>query len=118
MRIVTKYITDDGKEFDTEEAALKHEKTVTDRAQNLYDRFLQTYSGKRLLEDHALDEEGMWEVRGEDPNCDLGGHHHNPYIGTVRGTLEKVIRWAVVKEGFWEWGSGGIITKKYVVDVA
>ncbi len=76
-----------------------------------YDRYLGTYSGKKLLEKHSLDEYGAWSVHGEDPNCDFGGYHHMPYIGTFEGTLREVITFAVEMGGFWNWGAGGDIRK-------
>lgn len=76
--------------------------------------YLHRYSGQDLLKNHTLDEEGLWEVVGEDPNCDFGGSHHQPHIGFVEGKLENVIKWAVHQNGFWQWGAGGNIKK--VVD--
>lgn len=75
------------------------------------EQFLRGYSGKRLLEKHKLSEHGNWKINGEDPNCDFGGHHHQPYIGTVEGTLDKVIDYAVEHPHFWQWGYGGEIEK-------
>lgn len=74
-----------------------------------YKEFFHTYSGKKLLQEHNLSEEGTWEVRGEDPNCDLGGSHHEPFLGIYSGRLEDVIRMAVELPGFWQWGGGGRI---------
>ena len=34
---------------------------------------------------------GIWEARGEDPNCDLGGYHHTPLLGYFKGTLGDVM---------------------------
>lgn len=79
-----------------------------------YDQFLGTYSGRRLLEAHSLTEEGTWQIRGEDPNCDLGGHHHMPDLGTVQGKLDDIIAYAVELPGFWQWGSGGEIRAVHV----
>ena len=73
--------------------------------------YLQGYNGKELLKEHKLDEEGIWEVRGEDPNCDFGGPHHNPFLGHFEGKLEDVIIHAVSLKGFWVWGGGGEIKK-------
>lgn len=74
------------------------------------ERYLnKTWSGKRLLETHKLSENGIWEIRGEDPNCDLGGHHYQPNLGTFEGKLEDVVLAAVDMPGFWTWGGGGDI---------
>lgn len=78
---------------------------------NEYERFLTTYSGKRLLEQYSLTETGLWLIRGEDPNCDWGGFHHQPILGYREGVLRDVIEEAVEMGGFWQWGSGGSIEK-------
>lgn len=79
---------------------------------NKVNEYLTTrYSGKELIKKHSLDEEGVWEVRGEDPNCDLGGHHHQPLLGYFEGTLEQVLLKAVNLSGFYSWGGGGDIKK-------
>lgn len=82
---------------------------MTATKKDYYSEFLRTYSGSKLLEKHQLSEEGTWEVRGEDPNCDLGGPHHEPFLGVYSGRLEDVIRMAVDLPGFWQWGGGGRI---------
>lgn len=82
-----------------------------------FNKFFSTYSCKRLLEHHALDEYGKWEVFGEDPNCDFGGPHVQPYLGLLEGSLPDVIAEAVEMPGFWRWGFGGEI-KKAVTGIA
>lgn len=47
---------------------------------NGYDRYLKTYNGRKLFETHDLETEGMWQVYGEDPNCDWGGSHYEPRL--------------------------------------
>ncbi len=80
-----------------------------------YSRFInETYSGRELLKKHRLGEWGIWRVLGEDPNCDFGGSHHNPYLGTYEGDLANVITIAVELKGFWQWGAGGQIEKTNV----
>ena len=86
-------------------------------------KYLNTYTGKWLLEKYDLDEEGLWKVTGEDPNPDLGGHHHNPDLGLFEGSLKEAILWGVKQPRFWQWGAGGgfekvkVETKKvYVSD--
>lgn len=76
-------------------------------SQSNYDRFLGTYSGKKLLEKYSLDQEGLWQILGEDPNCDFGGHHYQPDLGIVEGKLRDVIDYAVDLPNFWTWGGGG-----------
>lgn len=82
-----------------------------------YERFLSTYSGQKLLEKHSLEDEGTWEVLGEDPNCDLGGHHYQPRLGVYTGKLRDVIEMAVEMGSFWTWGSGGDINPIKVTKV-
>lgn len=78
------------------------------------DRYMNSYFCRRMLEKHSLDEIGQWEIYGEDPNCDFGGHHHSPYLETVEGSLDSVIDYAVQLPGFWQWGAGGEIIKTEV----
>jgi hypothetical protein len=82
---------------------------------NNYQRYLQTYAGKKLLEKHDLEEVGHWRVLGEDPNCDWGGSHHQPYLTTMYGRLYDVLREAVELGGFWNWGSGREIIRTETV---
>lgn len=72
-----------------------------------YDKYLGTYGGRELLKKYKLNTKGTWVVRGEDPNCDLGGNHYQPILGYFEGTLGDVISYAVDLPGFWQWGYGG-----------
>lgn len=117
VKAVLKYHTTDGKVFDTAAEAHRHEESLLPREESNYQKFLKTWNGQKLLKEHSLTDEGIWEVCGEDPNCDLGGHHYQPYIGTVDGVLEDVIRWAVMQKNFWQWGAGGTIERKRVQKV-
>lgn len=75
--------------------------------------YLKSHEGKELLKRHKLTEEGVWNIHGEDPNCDFGGYHSNPFLGAVEGRLDKVLEHAVNKSSFYTWGSGGIIKREY-----
>jgi len=75
------------------------------------DRYKKTYAYRALLQKHTLTETGIWRVHGEDPNCDLGGYHHMPDLGTYEDRLEDIIAYAVTLSGFWQWGAGGEIVK-------
>lgn len=66
-----------------------------------------SYAGRKLLENHSLDETGYWKILGEDPNCDMGGHHYQPDLGTFEGRLHDIIMYGVTLPGFWQWGAGG-----------
>jgi hypothetical protein len=72
-----------------------------------FDKYLTTWAGKHLLETHRLSDTGIWEIRGEDPNCDLAGAHYQPQLGIVEGVLEDVIMHGANLPNFWQWGSGG-----------
>ena len=74
-----------------------------------YTRYIESHNGKKLLREHKLDEYGRWDIYGEDSNCDFGGSHHVPFLVTLEGKLEDVIRYAVQMERFWIWGGGGDI---------
>lgn len=74
-----------------------------------YERYLQTYAGRELLKRHSLQDMGTWEVLGEDPNCDFGGHHYQPNLGIYEGTLKDVLELATEMKSFWTWGAGGTI---------
>jgi hypothetical protein len=87
--------------------------TVKDSVTNTnVSRYLQTtYFGKELLKKHKLDEYGVWQVLGEDPNCDMGGHHSQPELAIIDGTLLQAITVGVDLPGFWQWGAGGDFRK-------
>lgn len=74
---------------------------------NKFNKYLETWNGKRLLEQYSLDTEGIWQVNGEDPNCDFSGHHYQPDMGVCTGKLVDVIREYVEYSNFWTWGGGG-----------
>lgn len=82
------------------------------QTEDKFEKYLKTNSGRELLTKHSLDEEGVWRILGEDPNCDFGGHHHEPELDTVSGRLEDVIRYGVALGSFWQWGSGGKFIKQ------
>ena len=116
----TTYTCSDGMKFNNEWKANEHEQKLNDAKfasmnGGLSDRaakWLRTsYCGQKLREKHSLDEEGTWRIRGEDPNCDFGGHHYQPELGTVEGKLRDVVEHAVQLDGFYTWGGGGDIIK-------
>lgn len=105
------------KEIDAEITKLNAEKLRLKKEANLkyqdndIEKFSTSYLGGQLLKKYSLDTEGVWEIKGEDPNCDLGGPHKNPSLGFFEGKLEDVIKTAVNMKGWYTWGSGGFITK-------
>lgn len=68
---------------------------------------------KRLLEQYSPEEEGVWKISGEDPNCDSGGIHvqPDPDLGTVKGRYLDVVEYALSLSNFIGWGYGGNIKK-------
>lgn len=65
----------------------------------------------RLLKAHPADEEGVWEIRGEDDNTSLAGSHIEPLLATVEGRYGDVVEQAVRLPRFFSWGSGGSVRK-------
>lgn len=115
VREVHQWKTSDGKSFDDRFAAEKHEEEVLANKKELVKKFLAGYSGRELLGKYNMYERGLWSVYGEDPNCDLGGPHVEPYLFTAQGELQKVIEKAVMTPRFWQWGGGGRIEKLEVI---
>lgn len=50
---------------------------------------------------------GIWDIRGEDPNCDFGGSHSEPHLGYAEGTLNDVAAFASTLKEISTWGSFG-----------
>lgn len=107
----TAYTCSDGKVFNDEYEATTYELQLKQRGESQFTKWIASYSGQRLLKEHSLEAYGTWRIRGEDPNCDFGGAHYQPELGTVQGKLHDVIKYAVMLNGFWTWGSGGDILK-------
>lgn len=105
----TTYITD-GKEFDTLADAEKHEQRVEARTKEWHKRFLKSDHYKSLLKEHSLTDHGFWDVKGEDSEMRFNNH-----LGTVEGTLQQAINWAVSQAGWSSWGNGGRITKMDII---
>lgn len=105
------FITLDGTEHPTYQAAVDYQIERDKRGEKRLADYKKTFNYRQLIAKHNLDSEGVWEVLGEDPNCDLAGPHHQPYLGTFSGKLRTCIEMAVNLDGFWQWGSGGSIRK-------
>ena len=109
MSIKQVYKTSDDKEFTNLIDAEKHEASINkDKG---FEKYLNGYSGRRLLSKNNLEDYGIWKISGEDPNCDVSGHHHNPHLETVEGVLKDVVKHALKLKGFYTWGGGGEIEK-------
>ena len=78
MRTITKFVTEDGREFTTKADAEAHE-NAGELAFKKYTTV--SFSGRELLKKHTLSEYGIWTVRGEDNNPDMGGQHYSPVRG-------------------------------------
>ena len=110
------------KDIDKEIAKLQAEKEKLEAIERLpeierkvKDYLDRTYSGRKLLEHHSLDEKGLWKVKGEDPNCDMGGSHHQPDLGIVDGTLKEALEYAIQHPSFYTWGGGGDFEKINII---
>lgn len=117
MQIETKYVAKDGQKFDSQAEAEAHEIKLDEKATERYLRYINdSYSGKRLLQDHTPNEEGYWKVVGESDDPGIGGGR-GADMGIYKGRLIDVIHAATSKDCFWAWGSGGSITKVTVKEV-
>jgi len=65
----------------------------------------------KLRAEYPDSEEGVWEVKGEDPNCDMGGAHIMPLLGFFSGRHDEVVEYALTLPGFFQWGGGGSVKK-------
>lgn len=82
---------------------------------NNLEKYLSGWSYKRYP--IPLDKVGIFRVRGEDPNAELGGSHYQPELGVFRGKFEDVAAYAVEISGFWQWGSGGSIEEIKIKEI-
>ena len=110
------------KEIEKEIAKLQAEKEKLEAIERMpevqrkvKDYLDRTYSGTQLLKHHSLDEKGFWKIKGEDPNCDLGGYHHQPDLGTFEGTLQEALEYGVMHPSFYTWGGGGNFEKVIII---
>ena len=117
MEIETKYVAKDGKKFDSQAEAEAHEEELVKKATERYLKFVNdSYSGKRLLQEHSPNEEGYWKVVGETDDPGPGGGR-GADMGIYKGRLIDVIHAATSQNCFWSWGGGGSITKVTVKEV-
>lgn len=59
------------------------------------------------LNNRDPDHYGIYLIKGEDPNCDFGGYHHEPDLGYLEGPLWAVINEVVELPKFFSYGGGG-----------
>lgn len=71
----------------------------------------------KLLEGQLRGKVGVWKILGEDPNCDLGGSHHQPTLATVQGKYEDAVEYALGLSGFFTWGGGGNVEEVNILKV-
>jgi len=110
VNVVTKYVANDGSEFETRADAVKYEFDQNAAAEERYLKYVRhSYSGTKAISEYGLDKYGIWEVKGEDSNADFGGYHYQPSLGLFEGTLDQVIRKATSMSSFYSWGGGGSI---------
>lgn len=84
---------------------------ITDpvKADKLFQEFVTRLRSNKYDKQPSLNERAVWHVFGADPNCDMGGYHHEPDLGFYEGTFEDVARYAVTLAGFHSWGPGRIV---------
>lgn len=63
------------------------------------------------------DDEAIWVVKGEDPNCDLGGPHVQPILGYFSGMHKHVLDYVKELKGWSQWGRGGDIERIEVTHI-
>ena len=63
------------------------------------------------------DDYGLWIVKGEDPNCDLGGPHIQPLLGYFKGFYKDVENYSKQLDNWKNWGSGGSIEKINIQEI-
>ncbi|AGS81048.1 hypothetical protein [Caulobacter phage Cr30] len=119
IREIEIFQTSDGKEFNNSKDAITHQveidKTPEQRA---IDDFLNSYCYKGLKQQgYDLQTFGIWEVRGEDSNADFGGCHHEPYLGTVQGTMSQALKWGMKQKKWFSYGSGGSLRKIEIISL-
>jgi hypothetical protein len=72
---------------------------------------VREYLANEYKPNYKLETEGIWNVYGEDPNCDLGGSHIEPFLGRFEGRFIDVLEHAVTMPRFYAWGGGGKVKK-------
>lgn len=82
----------------------------------MFNTYMNSYNGQELSKKYPdMKITGTWVIKGEDPNADLCGLHHEPVLGYYSGMLIDVIKYAVNLPGFWQWGAGGKIERIHIV---
>lgn len=109
------YQSDDLQCVGTEDEVRRYEYNQKNPLHARLENVRQCYNVRVLLEKYPETTSGFWEIRGEDTNCDLGWHNHQPYIATVEGTLLQAMKYAAQSPDFFGWGTGGSIQKIEVV---
>jgi len=59
----------------------------------------------------------IWNIYGEDPNCDMGGSHINPFLGQAEGRYCDVLEYAKTLQGWYQWGGGGYISENKQLNI-
>ena len=71
----------------------------------------------KLLKQYPPAEQGIWQIFGEDPNCDFGGPHVEPMLGTVQGDYASAVEYALGLRNFFTWGAGGRVERVQALKV-
>lgn len=73
---------------------------------NALKRLCFLYNKNNIINDT---EYGVWEIRGEDSNCDFSGPHSNPILGYAKGYFIDVLTYATTLNKFYTWGGEDIL---------
>jgi hypothetical protein len=81
----------------------------TQKIHDMVDNYLNnTTNGQELMEYHTLQDKGIWQMYGEDPDCHTPGQvPPDVLLVTVRGTLEQALKAAMGYPSFYTMGCGG-----------
>ncbi len=103
--------SDDGKIFNELSELITYEHKEADKLVNKLDKVRESlirhnYSRKPMPKDS---DQGIWHIRGEDPNCDMHGPHVQPSLCYFKGNYKQAIEHAATLPAFFAWGTGGDI---------
>lgn len=86
--------------------------------QKVADYITLTTNGKELMKHKTLQDVGIWQMYGEDPNCSplTSVFKTDILLITIQGSLEQALKIAMGFPSFYTMGCGGRV-KEIVVNV-
>lgn len=106
---------DDGKIFNEHSELITYEQAEACKLVNKVAKVreaLNRHNYSRMPKDS---DQGIWHIRGEDPNCDMHGPHVQPSLCYFKGSYKQAIEQAATLPTFFAWGAGGNIDLVKVV---